>query len=500
MRLQLRVSATTDGQPSLLLASIFVKRYYFLRGSHLILHIQTVQLHLRKPFISCKLSMFDEASKHVVHNSVHIDIPTTADIFQRGRQHFSGEIDAKGLSSHVNKRIPQFYGHIVRRNNDNLEKTILEGTIEGKRSRGRAPIRWLDKASRKPVMMAARWRSPADCCARAAVCSCDPTTGVISRSLLGGRICVDWLDQSASWLARTSTITLNLPHNYLHTHAHVQDTLLLLPASLFTFLAEKCRSYKGHTSTRYKSAFAAMRRALQCSRSATCTYGTFSDAPTILFMNSPKQISVQAPGMLFVMHKSTPQPRKLLPVDINHPLSCSPDSVVCTAILFFRSELQDFATMDTLQEFRCCKDCQFLSTNSRPAITPPPHPPVYRHKTGFPSVEVGGSCDLQERDLQSVRDIWPPLPVILKIKYTAASSLNDMDMCIMERGNEEIQSTGHLLKDSSCRAWRPSLIMGDRRRHEPGDELICGTRSRQPEDDIVANYGETLQDVCSTTK
>ncbi|KAJ8888154.1 hypothetical protein PR048_007641 [Dryococelus australis] len=39
----------------------------------------------------------------------------------------------------------KFFGHIVRRNNDNLDKTILEGKIEGKRPPGKALIRWLDQ-------------------------------------------------------------------------------------------------------------------------------------------------------------------------------------------------------------------------------------------------------------------------------------------------------------------------------------------------------------------
>ncbi|KAJ8884108.1 hypothetical protein PR048_015965 [Dryococelus australis] len=55
---------------------------------------------------------------------------------------------SKLISSHVNEMILQFFRHIVRRKYDNLEKTILEGKIEGKNPRGKAPIWLLDQVSK----------------------------------------------------------------------------------------------------------------------------------------------------------------------------------------------------------------------------------------------------------------------------------------------------------------------------------------------------------------
>jgi hypothetical protein len=41
------------------------------------------------------------------------------------------------LSTFVNKRMLQFFGHVVRRDGENLEKIIMEGKVEGRRPRGR---------------------------------------------------------------------------------------------------------------------------------------------------------------------------------------------------------------------------------------------------------------------------------------------------------------------------------------------------------------------------
>ena len=38
----------------------------------------------------------------------------------------------------------QYFGHIARREGDNLEKLIMFGIVEGKRSRGRQKLRWTD--------------------------------------------------------------------------------------------------------------------------------------------------------------------------------------------------------------------------------------------------------------------------------------------------------------------------------------------------------------------
>ena len=38
---------------------------------------------------------------------------------------------------------PQYFGHLIQRT-DSFEKTLMLGKTEGKRSRGRQRIRWLD--------------------------------------------------------------------------------------------------------------------------------------------------------------------------------------------------------------------------------------------------------------------------------------------------------------------------------------------------------------------
>lgn len=43
------------------------------------------------------------------------------------------------------QRILGYFGHVARRGPDNLEKQIMLGRVEGKRSRGRAPYRWSDQ-------------------------------------------------------------------------------------------------------------------------------------------------------------------------------------------------------------------------------------------------------------------------------------------------------------------------------------------------------------------
>ncbi|VVC41174.1 Hypothetical protein CINCED_3A024703 [Cinara cedri] len=41
------------------------------------------------------------------------------------------------------QRILRFFGHVIRRDGSSLEKLTIEGKIEGKRSRGRTPMRWI---------------------------------------------------------------------------------------------------------------------------------------------------------------------------------------------------------------------------------------------------------------------------------------------------------------------------------------------------------------------
>ncbi|CAH2242693.1 jg7590 [Pararge aegeria aegeria] len=47
------------------------------------------------------------------------------------------------LSSTVQIRILKFFGHITR-NKHSMERLVVQGKVEGKRSRGRSPTRWTD--------------------------------------------------------------------------------------------------------------------------------------------------------------------------------------------------------------------------------------------------------------------------------------------------------------------------------------------------------------------
>ncbi|CAH2218535.1 jg525 [Pararge aegeria aegeria] len=49
------------------------------------------------------------------------------------------------LSTTCLKRILEYFGHIARRDGDNLENIVVTGKVEGKRPRGRSPIRWSDQ-------------------------------------------------------------------------------------------------------------------------------------------------------------------------------------------------------------------------------------------------------------------------------------------------------------------------------------------------------------------
>ncbi|XP_052744154.1 uncharacterized protein LOC128199289 [Bicyclus anynana] len=49
------------------------------------------------------------------------------------------------LSTICLKRILEYFGHIARKDGDNLEKLVITGKVEGKRSRGRSPMRWSDQ-------------------------------------------------------------------------------------------------------------------------------------------------------------------------------------------------------------------------------------------------------------------------------------------------------------------------------------------------------------------
>ena len=47
------------------------------------------------------------------------------------------------LEGRITKIKLTYFGHIMRRN-ESLEKDIMLGKVEGKRSRGRPPLRWID--------------------------------------------------------------------------------------------------------------------------------------------------------------------------------------------------------------------------------------------------------------------------------------------------------------------------------------------------------------------
>ncbi len=49
------------------------------------------------------------------------------------------------LSSVCLRRVLEYFGHIARKEGNNLERLIVTGKMEGKRPRGRSPIRWSDQ-------------------------------------------------------------------------------------------------------------------------------------------------------------------------------------------------------------------------------------------------------------------------------------------------------------------------------------------------------------------
>lgn len=53
----------------------------------------------------------------------------------------------KRLSTTCLQRIVRYFGHVARRDTNNLERLMVTGKIEGKRPRGRSPKRWSDQIS-----------------------------------------------------------------------------------------------------------------------------------------------------------------------------------------------------------------------------------------------------------------------------------------------------------------------------------------------------------------
>ncbi|XP_063628267.1 uncharacterized protein LOC134799784 [Cydia splendana] len=55
------------------------------------------------------------------------------------------------LSTTCFKRILSYFGHIARREPDNLEKLVVVGKVDGKRRRGRSPARWSDQGGMEAI-------------------------------------------------------------------------------------------------------------------------------------------------------------------------------------------------------------------------------------------------------------------------------------------------------------------------------------------------------------
>lgn len=68
------------------------------------------------------------------------------------------------LSSRVRQKCLQFLGHVLRRKGDNLEKTILQGKIQGRRSWGRAASRCFDQAKITSLLLHILLRKAEDRC------------------------------------------------------------------------------------------------------------------------------------------------------------------------------------------------------------------------------------------------------------------------------------------------------------------------------------------------
>ncbi|KAI8429179.1 hypothetical protein MSG28_007716 [Choristoneura fumiferana] len=65
------------------------------------------------------------------------------------------------LSSIVRSRILRYFGHVTRRGEHSIERLVVQGRVNGKRSRGRSPMRWTDQIK-------ALTNTPLNTCAREA--------------------------------------------------------------------------------------------------------------------------------------------------------------------------------------------------------------------------------------------------------------------------------------------------------------------------------------------
>ena len=72
-----------------------------------------------------------------------LKIPWTA---KRFNDSVLQEVGVKNrLLSFINSQALNYFGHIARRENNCLEKVLMQGKIEGSRRRGRPRIRWIDR-------------------------------------------------------------------------------------------------------------------------------------------------------------------------------------------------------------------------------------------------------------------------------------------------------------------------------------------------------------------
>ena len=68
-------------------------------------------------------------------------------IAHRTNQSILEELNIKDrLSTVCMRRVLRFFGHVVRRGADSLERLLVTGCVEGTRPRGRIPARWSDQA------------------------------------------------------------------------------------------------------------------------------------------------------------------------------------------------------------------------------------------------------------------------------------------------------------------------------------------------------------------
>lgn len=49
------------------------------------------------------------------------------------------------LSCKIRLKQLKYFGHIMRKSPDNMERLIIQGKVEGRRPRGRSPTRWIDQ-------------------------------------------------------------------------------------------------------------------------------------------------------------------------------------------------------------------------------------------------------------------------------------------------------------------------------------------------------------------